>query len=231
MKKLIEYTDEELVAFAQKILAKYNKALSEAKDIANEYGFEINEKQNNVLNIIYAKLKEQRDAVTKESVEPAYKEAVFALAKPETISELTELVNLFEAQKYAEVKRKLISMNLFRETRQSNKVKEERGPKAAPKLLRVTFPDGKIVYHDKGAETIAEVVEIIGPERIAELNLSVSGQPFVSKERYDRNQTEISEGWLVTTHSSTESKKHTIEKLSDTFGLGLIVEETPKPIR
>lgn len=232
MKKLIEYTDEELVAFAQKVLAKYNKALSEAKEIAMEYGFEINEKQNNVLNIIYAKLKEQRDAVTKESVEPAYKEAVFALAKPETISELTELVNLFEAQKYAEVKRKLISMNLFRETRQSNKVKEEeRGPKAAPKLLRVTFPDGKIVCHDKGAETIAEVVEIIGPEKVAELNISVSSQPFVSKEKYERNQTAISEGWLVTTHSSTESKKRTIEKLSDTFGLGLIVEETPKPIR
>ena len=42
MKKLIEYTDEELVAFAQKILAKDNKALSEAKEIAMEYGFEIN---------------------------------------------------------------------------------------------------------------------------------------------------------------------------------------------
>ena len=115
-------------------------------------------------------------------------------------------------------------MTLFREIRQSNKVKEERGPKAAPKLLRVTFPDGKIVYHDKGAETIAEVVEIIGPERIAELNLSVSGQPFVSKERHDRNQTEISEGWLVTTHSNTESKKRQIERLSELFGLNLVVE-------
>jgi hypothetical protein len=62
MKKITDYTDEELVALAQKILAKYNKALSEAKEIAMEYGFEINEKQNNVLNIIYAKLKEQRDA-------------------------------------------------------------------------------------------------------------------------------------------------------------------------
>lgn len=223
MKKLIEYTDEELVAFAQKILAKYNKALSEAKEVAMEYGFEINEKQNNVLNIIYAKLKERRDTVTKESVEPAYKEAVFALAKPETISELTELVNLFEVQKYAEVKRKLISMNLFRETRQSNKVKEERGHKAAAKVLRVTFPDGRVLCHSKAAETLFDVVEYIGFERVEKLQWSVSSQPFVSRESYPRGQKEGG-GWYVTTHSNTESKKRQIERLSELFGLDLIVE-------
>lgn len=223
MKKLIDCSDEELVAFAQKILAKYNKALSEAKEIAVEYGFESNEKQNNVLNIIYAKLKEQRDAVTRESVEPAYKEAVFALAKPETISELTELVNLFEAQKYAEVKRKLISMNLFRETRQPNKVKEERGPKAAAKVLRVTFPDGRVICHSKAAETLFDVVEYIGFERVEQLQWSVSSQPFVSREPYPRGQKE-KDGWYVTTHSNTESKKRQIERLSELFGLDLIVE-------
>lgn len=223
MKKLIEYSDEELVAFAQKILAKYNKALSEAKEIAMEYGFEINEKQNNVLNIIYAKLKEQRDAVTKESVEPAYREAVFALAKPETISELTELVNLFEAQKYAEVKRKLISMNLFRETRQPNKAKEERGPKAPAKVLRVTFPDGRIICHNKAAQTLFDVVEYIGFERVEQLQWSVSSQPFVSREPYPRGQQE-KDGWYVTTHSNTESKKRQIERLSELFGLDLKVE-------
>ena len=223
MKKLIEYTDEELVAFAQKILAKYNKALSEAKEIAAEYGFEINEKQNNVLNIIYAKLKEQRDAVTRESVESAYKEAVFALAKPETISELTELVNLFEAQKYAEVKRKLISMNLFRETRQPNKAKEERGPKAAAKVLRVTFPDGRVICHNKAAKTLADVVECIGFERVESLDWTVSGQPFVSKRRYPRGQQERN-GWYVTSHSGTVVKKQQIERLSELFGLNLVVE-------
>ena len=61
MKKIIEYTDEDLVTLAQKILDKYNKALSEAKEIAMGYGFEINEQHNNILNIIFAKLKEKRD--------------------------------------------------------------------------------------------------------------------------------------------------------------------------
>lgn len=223
MKRLTDYTDEELVALAQKILAKYNKALSEAKEIAIEYGFEINEKQNNVLNIIYAKLKEQRDAVTKESVEPAYKEAVFALAKPETITELTELVKLFESQNYAEVKRKLISMNLFRENRQSNNVKEERGPKAAAKVLRVTFPDGRIICHNKAAQTLFDVVEYIGFERVEQLQWRVSSQPFVSREPYPRNQYEKN-GWYVTTHSNTEYKKRQIERLSELFNLDLVVE-------
>ena len=137
-------------------------------------------------------------------------------------------IKLFESQNYAAVRNLLVSLNLYWEKRKPKKDKEERGPKAAPKLLRVTFPDGKVVCHDKGAETIAEVVEIIGPEKVAELNISVSSQPFVSKERYERNQTAILEGWLVTTHSSTDYKKRLIEKMSEIFGLGLVVDEVSK---
>lgn len=223
MKKLIEYSDEELVAFAQKILAKYNKALSEAKEIAMEYGFEINEQQNNVLNIIYAKLKEQRDAVTKESVEPSFKAAILSMIDKGDIVGITELASLFEAQKYAEVKNLLQSKGLFVEKRRAGKERKERGPKAAPKTLKVTLPDGRVICHDKAAQTLVDVIEYIGFERVESLNWSVSSQPFVSRERYPRNQQE-KDGWYVTSHSSTLFKKKQIEDLSKKFKLHLKVE-------
>ena len=224
MKKLLDCSDEELVALAQTILNKYNKALTDAKAIAVEYGFEMNESENKLLNIIFAKLKERRDAVTKESVEHAYKKAVFALAKQGNISAIPELVKLFESQNYLGVRNMLLSLGLFWEKRKtSNNKKEGRSPKAAPQTLKVTLPDGRVICHDKAAQTLADVIEYIGFERVESLNWSVSSQPFVSKERYPRNQQE-KDGWYVTTHSNTEYKKHQIERLSELFDLNLKVE-------
>lgn len=223
MKKLLGCSDEELVALAQTILNKYNKALADAKAIAVEYGFEMSESENKLLNIIFAKLKERRDAVTKESVEPSFKAAIMSMIDQGDIAGVTELASLFEAQKYADVKSMLQSRGLFVEKRQANKESRERGPKAAPQTLKVTLPDGRVICYDKAAQTLADVVEYIGFERVESLNWSVSSQPFVSRERYPRNQQE-KDGWYVTSHSSTSYKKQQIEKLSELFGLSLNVE-------
>lgn len=51
------------------------------------------------------------------------------------------------------------------------------------------------------------VIEKIGPERIASLNIKWLGLPLVSKQKDDfYNQHEISGGWLVVTHSATITK-------------------------
>lgn len=223
MKKLLDCSDEELVALAQTILNKYNKALSDAKTIAMEYGFEMSESENKLLNIIFAKLKERRDAITKESVEPSFKAAIMSMIDQGDIAGVTELASLFEAQKYAEVKSLLQSKGLFVEKRHANKERKEKGIKAAPQALRVTLPDGRVICHDKAADTLLDVVEYIGFERVEKLNWSTSGQPFVSRESFPRGQKEKG-GWYVTTHSNTESKKRQIERLSELFGLDLIVE-------
>lgn len=223
MKKLLDCSDEELVALAQTILNKYNKALSDAKTIAMEYGFEMSESENKLLNIIFAKLKERRDAITKESVEPSFKAAIMSMIDQGDIAGVTELASLFEAQKYAEVKSLLQSKGLFVEKRHANKERKEKGIKAAPQALRVTLPDGRVICHDKAADTLLDVVEYIGFERVEKLNWSTSGQPFVSRELYPRNQKE-KDGWYVTTHSSTIGKKQQIERLSELFHLDLIVD-------
>lgn len=224
MKKLLDCSDEELVALAQTILNKYKKALTDAKTIAVEYGFEIGESENKLLNTIFAKLKDKRDTVSKESVEPAYKKAVFELAKQGKISTIPELVSLFESQDYSGVRNMLLSLDLFWEKRKTNKYKEERKEKAAAKRLKVIFPDGKVISHPKAAQTLLDIVEYIGFERVESLNWTTSGQPFVSRDVYPRCQQER-DGWYVTSHSSTAVKRDQIKKLSEIFNLGLDIEE------
>jgi len=223
MSGLSYYTDEELVALAQKILAKYNKALADAKAIAVEYGFDIAESENRILNIIFTKLKDKRDAVTKKSVEPAYLKALLALAKEGNFTTLADVVNLFENQKYAELKSLLLSLNLFSEGHKSNRVKEGKVEKSAPKLLKIHFPDGLVIFNDKASVTFAEVIEYIGIEKVERLGIRVSGQPLISKEPCRQQQKQVGE-WFITTHSSTETKKNILENLSNTFQLDLIVE-------
>ena len=110
--------------------------------------------------------------------------------------------------------------------RRSNKVedaKTERKSRAKASMLKVTLPDGGIIQHDKVAQTLLDVVEYIGFERVEQLNWMVSSQPFVSRMPYPRGQKEKN-GWYVTTHSSTSFKKKQIEDLSKLFKLKLKVE-------
>ncbi len=223
MKRLIENTDEELVTLAQKILAKYNKALSDAKEIALEYGFEMNEQQNNVLNIIFAKLKEKRDNITKESVEPAFKVALETLSKRGDFVLMSELLTLFQEEKYESVKSKLQEVNLLQE--KILKKYTPKDPNTAKTLLKVTFPDGRVICHTKVVKTLIDIIEYAGVENVANLNISITSQPLVSKEKFPQRQNEIKGGWLVTTCSNTPTKRKQIEQISEALDLNLKVEE------
>lgn len=217
MKRLIDYTDEELVALAQKILAKYNKALSEAKEIAMEYGFEINGNQNNVLNIIYAKLKEQRDAVTQESVEPVFRSSLESLSKKGEFAKMTELLSLYNEGKYKEVKTILEGLGLFHVANERRRHNSD-AAKAPATKLKVTFPDGKVICYDKASDTLVAVVDFIGLDKVQQLGWSVSGAPFVSDELVlsddrSRRAQKAFKGKYITTHSSTATKFQQIKKL------------------
>lgn len=101
----------------------------------------------------------------------------------------------------------------------------EAGHKSKAKIgiLKVTFPDGQVIENNKVSQTLVDVVEFIGFERVAQLNWMVSSQPFVSKETYPRAQQKRGD-WYVTTHSGTPFKKKQIEDLSKKFKLKLKVE-------
>jgi len=89
--------------------------------------------------------------------------------------------------------------------------------------LRVTYPDGRVIEHNKASQTLVDVIESIGFENVEKLKWTVTSQPFVSKERHPHRQQER-DGWYITTHSSTPFKKKQIEDLSKRFKLRLKVE-------
>jgi hypothetical protein len=98
-------------------------------------------------------------------------------------------------------------------------------PKSAWTGLVVTFPNGKVINNRYAYETLIEVVETVGVQKVAELGLKHVGLDFISKTKDDfYNQHEASGGFLILTHSSTDKKKRQLEEMSEKLRLGLKVE-------
>ena len=102
---LSNYSDEELVSIAQKTAERFHKDIDEAKKIGNDYGIIVTvSDENNLLNTIFAKLKERRDTVTKESVEAEMKKAIGRLALKGDYETLSKLTQLFGEKRFKEVR-------------------------------------------------------------------------------------------------------------------------------
>jgi len=98
-------------------------------------------------------------------------------------------------------------------------------PKSAWTALVVTFPTGKVINNRYAYETLIEVVETVGVQKVGALGLKHVGLDFISKTKDDfYNQHEASGGYLILTHSSTDKKKRQLEEISEKLGLGLKVE-------
>ncbi len=98
-------------------------------------------------------------------------------------------------------------------------------PKSSWTGLVVTFPDGKVVNNRYAYESLIEIVQSVGIEKVAALGIKHVGLDFISKTRDDfYNQHELPGGYLILTHSSTDKKKRQLEEISQKLGLGLKVE-------
>ena len=217
-------TDSELVTEAQKTVAKFRKALNEAQAIASEFGFELLDSDSNILNTVFAKKKELRDSFVKANVESVFQSALESLGKKGAYAQMTELLQLFQSEQYHEVKAKLLELGLF-QTKQPRKERVLRDPNAPKTLLRVTFPDGRVICHHKVADTLVDIIEYVGPEIVNTLNVIKSSAPLVAKTMPNKGGKELEGGWFVCTHSSTQVKKRQIEQISDELQLGLKIEE------
>lgn len=93
-------------------------------------------------------------------------------------------------------------------------------------ILRVEFPDGRIIQHPVAADTFAQVIDEHYPELIDEIGIVHAGVPLVSKtldKKYADYQKPIGNGWYVFTNIRTERKQEDLQKISDSLGLGLKV--------
>lgn len=101
--------------------------------------------------------------------------------------------------------------------------------KNASKGLRVRFPDGTIVCHNKAIETYEEVLCRIGLQRVHSLGLTHAGYNLVGKEQRqsDKNpmmwQHKVGD-WYIYVNLSNERKIHCLEAISEKLHLGLKVD-------
>lgn len=92
--------------------------------------------------------------------------------------------------------------------------------------LIVTFPDGKEINNRYAYQTLCDVIERVGAERVVALGIRQSGTDLVSKKEDDfYRQSKIKGGYFVLVHSSTETKKNHIEEISRRLNLNLKVQK------
>ena len=99
--------------------------------------------------------------------------------------------------------------------------------KSKTEILRVEYPDGRVVQCQKAVDTFIEVIENNYPDLIHELNILHANVNLVTKERsqqYASAQREIADGWLVFTNINTRRKREDLIKISNELELDLKVD-------
>lgn len=95
-------------------------------------------------------------------------------------------------------------------------------------ILRVTFPDGKVIQDPKAKITFTETIRRIGLMRVRNLGITFCGVPVVSNtmdKKYGKAQVPVENGLYVMTHSSTHDKKKQLDKIAKELGVKIMVEE------
>ena len=97
-------------------------------------------------------------------------------------------------------------------------------------IIHVKYPNGSEFSSNLVWETLVDVVNYAGAERVKQLNIVCMGDNLVSSRLNDNPlyrsaQKDIGRGLYVCTYSSTETKFKQIERINQELQLGLIVEK------
>ena len=98
------------------------------------------------------------------------------------------------------------------------------------KGLKVTFRDGTVIQERTANETMIRALQKIGLDKVATTDIQHGGgYGLVSKNKRPPEAGRIwqhkIEDWYVYVNISNQQKKDDLKKLSDLFGLGLVVED------
>lgn len=86
----------------------------------------------------------------------------------------------------------------------------------------VEFSDGCLVSGDNACEVFVDAIRHVGLELVANAGFVYSGEPLVSSSRHTKyvsQSRETEEGFFVQTHSSTNAKVRTLEKIFEALGI------------
>ena len=97
-------------------------------------------------------------------------------------------------------------------------------------IIHVKYPNGSEFSSNLVWETLVDVVNYAGPERVKRLNITCMGDNLISSRLNDNPiyrtaQKDIGQGLYVCTYSSTDIKFKQIERINRGLHLGLIVEK------
>lgn len=95
------------------------------------------------------------------------------------------------------------------------------------RLLRISFPDGKVLCYKSATMTFVEALRLIGTDRLKEVKLENCHLPLISQEIYPRYKEwmkPIGEGWYVNTQSDSDQKYMQLVSIKQQLGLDWKIE-------
>ena len=95
------------------------------------------------------------------------------------------------------------------------------------RLLRISFPDGKVLCFKSATMTFVEALSMIGSERFQEVKLESYHLPLISQEIYPRFKKwmkPIGDGWYVNTQSDSDQKYMQLVSVKQQLGLDWKIE-------
>ena len=106
-------------------------------------------------------------------------------------------------------------------------MEEVKRGRAKKKLIRVTFPSGKVICYKSTTDTIVAVLQELGEDVFSKIKLELCHLPLVSKEiypKYRKWMKPICEGWYINTQSNSDSKFLELKAINDQMSLNLKIE-------
>ncbi len=133
-----------------------------------------------------------------------------------------------EKEKLATLSQELSSLarDINRQLRGTRSSRKVGGRIAPPKILRVTLPDGTVIFEKKAVDTFLKTLQYIGLERVLKLQSIISqGHPLVSTEKHESVKyfREL-DGYFIGVHSSTDAKARLIQRIARELHIKITVE-------
>lgn len=106
-------------------------------------------------------------------------------------------------------------------------MEEVKRDRARRKLLRVTFPNGKVLCYKSTTDTMIATMQELGDDVIANIKLQSCHLPLLSKEIYPRYKEwmkPVCNGWYLNTQSNSDTKFLQLNAINEQLSLGLKIE-------
>ena len=106
-------------------------------------------------------------------------------------------------------------------------MEEVKRDRARRKLLRVTFPNGKVLCYKSTTDTMIATMQELGDGVIANIKLLSCHLPLLSKEIYPRYKEwmkPVCNGWYLNTQSNSDTKFLQLNAINEQLSLGLKIE-------